>query len=331
LASSAEAKEWSKDAVQGLWYVHWTPFDEDFNIDENGLRQHIRRTLELEPDGISAAGVLAEVWHLSIAERKFVGQVVHEELAGRVPAYFSATHHSTEDTLDLVRFAQEIGYESVMLWPPYEHAKSEREIYDFYEYIAGKTDIAIIAYSTPHSGRLISPELVDALANIDAVCAIKYVTWTFADYVRATELASDRIVVSMPFEDRWLASLLYFGNQALCTTTATSLFQTKEKMSIRDYTRLAKEGKALEATVGYYELQPLRELWERIYSIYPTENRHPLAETKYWAKKLGLLDDARVRPPQVQISDQTEALIDAVLEQEDLIASAFDASPIAAA
>ncbi|MCZ7572815.1 MAG: dihydrodipicolinate synthase family protein [Ardenticatenaceae bacterium] len=315
-----EAKEWARGHLRGLWGVHWVPFGEDFSIDEHALRDHVRRVLDYsEMDGLSVAGMLAEPWYLSLKERMFVGEVVKDEIGGRLPAYFSATDHSLANTMTLVHHAEDLGFDMAMIWPPYEHAKSEDEIYRFYEYIDAHSDIAIAAYSTPHSGRVMNPELIAAVTGLESICAVKYVTWSFADYVRASALVENRAVISFPFEDQWLITNQYFGNQALFSTTAVNLFQSELKKPLVEYTRLAAAGNFKEAYSVFHDLQPLRQLWKEIYEVYPKENRHPYAETKYWAMLLGLLDDPRVRPPQNPVDPGVAEHMRHVLEREGFI------------
>jgi len=311
----SEAKEWAREYMVGPWGVHWLPYDADFQIDEPGLRAHVEKVLAQGMTGVAVAGLLAEIWNLSIEERKRVATIVIDQIGGRIPAYVSGSSHSVEDTLDIVHNAEDIGAEAVMIWAPYEHAKSEAEMYRFYEHIHNNSDIAIAAYSTPHSGKAMSAELVNAIAQLEGVCSIKYVTWNFADYVRATELCGKDIVISYPFEESILVQMRYFGAQLLLATTSVNLMQSTTHQPIREAMALGAEGRWEEAQKVYDSMSSARKLWTDLYSVYPNENRHPNAETKYWAHAMGLLDNPLVRPPQLQITPAAKARVDEALRQ----------------
>ena len=47
-----------------------------------------------------------------------------------------------------------------MIWPPYEWAKTQQMVIDYYEYVASKVDIAIFLYNTWHSGISMTPETI---------------------------------------------------------------------------------------------------------------------------------------------------------------------------
>jgi 4-hydroxy-tetrahydrodipicolinate synthase len=328
MASKAEAKDWARASLRGLWGVHWLPYDDDFEIDESGLRTHIQRLLEEgEPDGMSVGGTLGEMYFLSLAERKRVAEIVFDEVGGRIPLYYHPTSASTADTLDLAHHAEDIGFDAIMVRAPYDHATSESAVFDFLEHIERNTNIAIVVYTGPHSGSVASPELIAELANLEGVCAVKYVTWTFSEYLRANELAGKKIVVSLPGEYSMLPSILYGGNQVFLTT-AINLFQTKNNRPVKRCAELAWQGNDREATLAWYELDPVRKAWQELYNAYRADAketkfyRHPVAETKYWAKGMGLIDDARVRPPQRPVAPEVAERIDQILETYSYSAAA---------
>lgn len=328
MVAKAEAKEWAREHVTGLWGVHWVPFDEDDNVDEAQLRDHVERVLRQPMAGLSVAGMLDELFYVSIPERRRIAEVVAEVARGRLPMYCSATTDSIRDTLDLVRHAHDLGYDMAMVWPSPEHARSDKILYEFYAYLDRHSPIAISAYSTPHSGRLMSPEVAGAVAKLESVCVIKYVTWDFRDYLAAKDEVGDNAVISFPMEDRWLMSKQMFGNPALYSTTSVNLFAAADGRSpIAEYTKEAEEGNWTEAYRKSLDLQPLRDLWTELYEVYRTEHRHPYAETKYWAHAVGLLDNPAVRRPQEQAGPAVRAKIWRTLDEAGLALSPAPEQP----
>ena len=67
----------------------------------------------------------------------------------RAMCIFYTADHSVAETIALSHHAKEIGAEAIILWVPYEWATSQDLMHDYVEYVAGKVDIAIIAFNTP--------------------------------------------------------------------------------------------------------------------------------------------------------------------------------------
>ena len=313
MVSKKEAKDWAREHVKGLWGLHWTPYNEDYSVDEDGLRRHMKLVVEQELDGICVGGLLAEMWYLTTEERLRIGEIVQEEAAGRVPTAFIATDHSIAKTLELVRAAQDMGSDMAFVQVPYEHAKSSEAMYRFVEYINDNSDIALAIYDTPHSGRVMGPELLNEVTKIEGVCAVKHGP-DFAEFVRSSQLVGDRAVVSFPFEAWWPAQMQLLGTRAFFSSTTPHLFQSPSWQPIREYTNLALNGEWDKAYELFYSLQPLRDLWTELYRVYHEDNRHPIAEVKYWVYAQGMIDSPRVRPNQKQVDPEVAAKIDAAIE-----------------
>ncbi|MBA3916946.1 MAG: dihydrodipicolinate synthase family protein [Acidobacteriales bacterium] len=322
MVSRQDSKSWAKENVPGLWGVHWVPFDGDNKIDRDGLRKHARAVGSIPMQGLSVAGMLNELPYVSLAERREIGEIVFDELRETMPLYFSVTTDSLPDTVELLNFAHDIGFDVAMAWPPPEHAKNDRLIYDYFKYLDENTPMAISAYSTPHSGRLMSPELAGRIAELESVCVIKYVTWSFATYVAAHAAVGDNAFLSNPFEEHWLVSNHYFENRTLYSTTAVNLYaSTNGKTPLADYTEQARLGNWPEAYKLSIEMEPLRALWRDLYQVYEKEHMHPYAETKYWAYVVGLLDSPEVRAPQRQVSQANKQKIWSALDEAGLAVS----------
>ena len=94
----------------------------------------------------------SEPWVCSLEERKRAMEIHVDAVKARVPAYVHTTDHSVAETINLTQHAEAIGADAVMIWAPYEWAKSQEMVCEYYEYVASKVDIAILVYNTYHSG-----------------------------------------------------------------------------------------------------------------------------------------------------------------------------------
>jgi 4-hydroxy-tetrahydrodipicolinate synthase len=184
-----------------------------------------------------------------------------------------------------------------MIEPPYEWAKSERHIYDYYKYVTDRTNIAIILLNTPHSGRLMSPDLLSSLADFPAVCAVKdgINDWNLAN--RHWKAVHDRVVLSLPREEEAMMCLMYWKQQVQLGTSAIFQLQTQDWKPVRRYVELAYQGRYDEAFEIWSALGELREMWSDKYeALFSGSPEHPIVWTKAWMDVMGM-KGGRVRTP----------------------------------
>lgn len=308
-----DAKDWAREHLRGIWTSPTIPFNEDFSLNEAGIRHNVNRMIEAKAGGLGFG--FSEPWVCSLAERKRGMDVSLDAINKRVPAYLHTTDHSVEESVNLTRYAEAIGADAVMIWTPFEWGKNQDMIVDYFEYVASKTDIAIFAYNTWHSGISMEPETVARLARIPNICALKDAVNDVSHTVRCMELAGKEIVISDPLEDHLLTMTLQFGQQVMLGTTSVFLMQTPDCQPIYEYFDLARNGHAAEASRKYYELQPLRECWTSMYqSLWNKKGAtHPLPFIKHWMDLIGMAGGP-VRPPMHQLTAEQKAELAAKLE-----------------
>jgi len=306
MVSRVDAKDWAKANVKGLWTTPTIPFSQDFALDEAGIRKNVDYIVGVKAGGIGFG--FSEPWVLSIAERKRAMEVAIDAVGGRICAYLHTTDHSVPETISLTKHAKAVGADAVMIWPPYEWAKNENMIYDFYKYVAENVDIAIFLYNTYHSGVAMSPELIARLTKLPNVCAVKDAINDATHTIRTQALVGNDAFVNDPLEEHLLTMSLHFSQRLLLGTTSVFLMQSPHYQPVQEYYDLAVAGKAAEATQKYYELEPLRNLWKEIYSVLWSKSQatHPLAYIKYWMDLIGMAGGP-VRPPMHQLSEQQKA------------------------
>lgn len=82
----------------GVWPVMLTPFTEDGQIDENGLRALVDWYIESGVKGLFAACQSSEIHELNFEERMRIAEITVSAAAGRVPVVASGhTSDSLED------------------------------------------------------------------------------------------------------------------------------------------------------------------------------------------------------------------------------------------
>jgi 4-hydroxy-tetrahydrodipicolinate synthase len=297
-----DAKDWARERMKGLWTSPMFPFTPDYRLDEAGIRHNVERMLQVKAGGLGFG--FSEPWVCTLEERKRAMEVSIDAVRGRVPAYLHATDHSVAETINLIRHAEAVGADAVMVWAPYEWAKTQEMVCEFYEYVASKVDIAMFLYNTYHSGICMTPETVARLAKIPNVCAVKDAVNDVPHTLQLQALCGDRIVVSQSNEANLLTMTLQFGQQVMLGTTSVFLMQSPHCQPIQEYWELARAGRGAEASTKYYELAPLRETWQTMYRVLRDKHAatHPLPQIKYWMDLVGMAGGP-VRPPMQPLTD----------------------------
>jgi 4-hydroxy-tetrahydrodipicolinate synthase len=301
-----EAKEWAQAHLTGLFASPAVPFTSGFALDEAGILRNVERVLAAGASGVGFG--FLDAWGLTIAQRKHAMDLIAEATAGRAMCAFYTADHSVAETIELSHHARAVGAQAIILWVPYEWASSQNLMHDYVEYVAGKVDMPIVAFNTPHSGMTMTHETMARIARIPNVCAFKNAIKDPLHTIRAMEMFGDEVVVSHPFEDQLLDMTVQHGQQVLLGSTSVYLMQSPERQPIVDYLRLAHQGDLTGAARLRAELAPLREVWAGIYGVLWDDEKaaHPMGFIKYWMDLLGMAGGP-MGPPMQQLDEATKA------------------------
>jgi len=304
MVAASDAKAWAFEHLRGLFCSPLTIFHDDFSLDADGLAYNVNHLLDLGVHGLGYGH--SEPWSLTHEERRQTAADYLRAVGGRVPCYVHTFDHSAPDTVDLTNHATEHGADLVMIEPPYEHSKSEDHIYRYFSYVADHTDIGIILLNTPHSGRIMSADLLSRLADIPAVCAIKDGINDFTTARLHARAIADRIVFSMPREEEVLPLMMYVGQRVQLGTSAAFLLQTKDWRPVSDYLALAAAGRFDDAFRVWSALGPLRNLWSEMHAVlWGDAPEHPVAMAKAWCEVMGMRGGP-MRPPNLSMDPEAK-------------------------
>jgi 4-hydroxy-tetrahydrodipicolinate synthase len=307
----AEAKEYARANMRGIWAAALTPFEPgSLAINEKGLRANFRHWIaDLAIDGFFVAGKQGEFFSLSIPERKRLMEIAVDEVGSRAATIMSASDQNMDVTIELARHAQNIGADYIVVHAPVLHfLKAQDEtLYEYYKYISEQVDIGIALWSHPDSGYLMSPELCARIAELPNIVAIKY-SVPREMYAKLTQIAGDKIIVSTASEEEWFDNIVELGWRLYLCSSPPYLLQTKYDRRMRDYTNLAFAGRIEEARKIRDSLNPVRQA---IRSTLPKEK--PPANGKYWQELLGQVGGP-VRRPMLNLTDAEKAATRAAFE-----------------
>jgi 4-hydroxy-tetrahydrodipicolinate synthase len=250
---------------------------------------------------------MGEFWSLTRDERLRLMELVPQLVRGRALMAFQITETSLKEVVDLGRRAERLGFDLVILAPPYIVTKTEEQVLDFVRRVASQLEIGIAFYNSPQFGITLSARALAKLADLKTLVAIKEASFNLQLSIDTHLLAGSKAVVSVPDEEIFFFEEYYgFHQQVMFANTSDWRFDTPDSHAYVSFIDLATEGRLDEARRRYQaELWPIKSLsrrwWARV--VARTGGALPVQMVKYWGELMGL-KGGHVRPPLLPLTDE---------------------------
>jgi 4-hydroxy-tetrahydrodipicolinate synthase len=140
-----------------------TPFREG-QLDLDGLGQLIEWQIASGSHGISVTGTTGEPSSLTLDERKRVMRAAAQAVGGRVPFVPGTGSTNHAETLELSRYAQELGAAAILVITPYYNRPSQEGLFRHFDAVAKAVELPVILYNIP--GRTAVNLEVDTVARL---------------------------------------------------------------------------------------------------------------------------------------------------------------------
>ncbi len=292
-----EARDFAREHLVGVWAATPTPFLPDLSLDTGGFEKNLRHWIDdLLVAGFFVGGKQGEFFSMSVHERKLLAETAVQAcnaLKRKAGAMISCSDQNMDTVLELGLHAASIGADYVVVHSPILHFATDVDalVYEYYRYLADALPIALVMWSHPDAGYVMSPELCARIArDIPSVVAIKY-SAPRDHYVRLTRLAGRELIVSSSSEIEWFDNIVELGWKVYLCSIPPLLYQTTNDRRMHDYSRLAWAGKVDEARRIRDSLDPVRHAL-KISRTHGT----PHAQQKYWLDLLGQVGGPVRRP-----------------------------------
>lgn len=160
--------------LEGVYPALVTPFNASGELDLDALGRVLDFVIAAGAAGIVVLGSTGEFYACSDAERRQVLAHAHEIVAGRVPLIAGTNAAGTREVITHTRGAREIGYDAVLLAPPFYALPSQRELARHFQTVLEAVDIPVVLYNFPaRTGVGIGYEVLDALVEDPNLIGIK--------------------------------------------------------------------------------------------------------------------------------------------------------------
>ena len=111
-----------------------TPFEGD-DLNEDNYTKLINYHLENGTNGIVPGGTTEESPTLSHNEHKKIIEIAVKECKGKIPVIAGTGSNSTEEAIELSKFAENAGSDALLVVTPYYNKPNSRGLYQHYKKI----------------------------------------------------------------------------------------------------------------------------------------------------------------------------------------------------
>ena len=306
--TKGEALDWARENLRGQWTTIMTPFTEDDELDEDGLRRNIAHIRSLGTRGAGCTWGMGEFWSLTTDERTRVYDVLADEAGGDWPIGAHVSHTSAKSMVSLAQHAEHVGFDLLIVAAPYIVTNTEQQVVDWVQLLADSTPLAIMFYNSPQFGIVMSADGLRRICQIPSVVGVKEASFNQELSVQTHQLLGHQAIISTP--DEWIlfkGRELGFEQQVMFANTSDWRFDTPEKNYYVQFIDRAMTGD-LDRELYDAHISPVKQLsdkwWQ--YTVRKFGGALPAAMCKYWGELMGLAG-GHVRPPLADLSDDEKA------------------------
>lgn len=282
-----------------------TPFRQDGSLDEKAFRSFIEWQIAEGTKGLVPVGTTGESPTLSHEEHRQVVRICVEVANGKVPVIAGAGSNNTAEAIGLVKHAEEVGADAVLVVTPYYNKPTQRGLYAHFAAVAKATRLPIIIYNIPPRSVIdMSPETMGRLArDFDNIVGVKDATGK-VERVSEQRLTCGKEFIQLSGED---ASALGFNaHGGVGAISVTSNVAPRLVAEFQEATLNGDKERALE-------------LQDRLMPLHKALFIEPgLCGAKYALSRLGRAENV-VRSPLVTVEEATARAIDAAMKTAGLI------------
>ncbi|MBB4217847.1 MULTISPECIES: dihydrodipicolinate synthase family protein [unclassified Rhizobium] len=160
--------------LSGVMPALITPFDANNRIDFKAFERLLTHLREAGVTGWVPNGSTGEYFSQSREERRDVLQFVKDFARPGEILIAGTNAPATREVIEQTAMARDIGYDTVLLAPPFYTRPTQTELIKHYEAVLGAVDVSLVLYSYPaKDGSDISFELMDHFADNPRVIGIK--------------------------------------------------------------------------------------------------------------------------------------------------------------
>ena len=274
-----------------------TPFIDE-SLDEESYIKLINYHLKNGTNGIVPGGTTGESPTLSHNEHKKIIEIAVKECNSSIPVVAGTGSNSTEEAIELSKFAEKAGSDALLIVTPYYNKPSQEGLYQHYKKINDNVGIPIVIYNIPSRSVIdMSVETMTKLYELKNIIGVKDATGDLKRVELQKKSMGSEFIQLTGNDDNALEFNKLGGVGAIGVTAniAAKLSSDFQKACVKD------KNKAIELNKI---LQPLHA------AMFIESNPSPV---KYAASLLNMCN-AKVRLPLVEVTEASKNKISEALK-----------------
>ena len=279
-----------------------TPFRDD-NLDEDAYRKLINYHLKNGTNGVVPGGTTGESPTLSHSEHKKIIEIAVSECKGKIPIIAGTGSNSTDEAVDLSKFAEKANSDALLVVTPYYNKPTQEGLYQHYKKINDNVGIPIIIYNIPSRSVIdMSVDTMAKLYELKNIVGVKDATGDLNRVDQQLKAMGKEFIQLTGNDDNALEFNKRGGVGAIGVTAniAAKLSSNFQRACVDDFKKASEIDKLL---------QPLHS------SLFIESNPSPV---KYAASILGMCSP-EVRLPLVEIREETKIKVSEALKVAKLL------------
>ena len=279
-----------------------TPF-KDESLDEENYIKLINYHLKNGTNGIVPGGTTGESPTLSHNEHKKIIEIAVKECDSKIPVVAGTGSNSTEEAIELSKFAEKAGSDALLIVTPYYNKPTQEGLYQHYKKINDNVGIPIVIYNIPSRSVIdMSVETMTKLYELKNIIGVKDATGDLKRVELQKKSMGTEFIQLTGNDDNALEFNKLGGVGAIGVTAniAAKLSSEFQKACVNNIDKAAELDKIL---------QPVHS------SMFIESNPSPV---KYAGSLLGMCNP-EVRLPLVEVEDETKRKIRDALKVAKLL------------
>jgi 4-hydroxy-tetrahydrodipicolinate synthase len=282
-----------------------TPFTTAGAFDQKTFRAIVEWQIAEGSSGLVPVGTTGESPTLSHDEHREVVKTCVDVAKGRVPVIAGSGSNNTDEAVGLVKFAEKVGADAVLVVTPYYNKPTQRGLYAHFAAVAKATRLPVIIYNIPPRSVIdMTPETMGRLAHdFKNIAGVKDATGKI-ERVSEQRMTCGKDFIQLSGEDASALGFNAHGGSGCISVTANVA------------PRLCAEFQ--EASLAGDGKKAL-ELQDRLMPLHKAIFIEPgVSGAKYALSRLGRIENV-VRSPLVTVEESTGEKIDAALKHAGLL------------
>ena len=280
-----------------------TPFDNG-SLSESDYVKLINYHLENGTNGIVPGGTTGESPTLSHNEHKKIIEIAVRECRGKIPVVAGTGSNSTDEAIELSKFAEKAGSDALLIVTPYYNKPTQEGLYQHYKKINDNVGIPIIIYNIPSRSVInMNVDTMSKLYELKNIVGVKDATGDLDRVTQQKNKMGDEFIMLSGNDENTL-EFNKLGGVGCISVSAN----VAPKMC-SDFHKLCNAGNFNEAKTLFEKLLPMHDV------MFVESNPVP---AKYSLSLMGMmLEDVRL--PLVTAENSSKEKIKAVLKKLALI------------